>query len=487
MTSNKNNRRVLIIGADGMRPDQVEPDTMPTYCELMKRGTLFTDFHAAYPSETRVSMTTLTTGVYPGRHGVVGNLMYVSGISEDGMLQTGDHRHLLRYAEYKKEPFVLSPTLSDRLFDENLKMSVCGSGSPGAALLWSYNHPEWVLNPSTDYGVPELKACHELCGPVPEEQPPMMKRERVRWATKAFIDRHLPDESNRVMVLWLVEPDHSYHLYGVGAPETKAAHKLVDDCVREVLQAVSRLGLEEQLDILLVSDHGQSTSEMVGDLNGYLEQARQELKLSTTFVAAGPYIYGSADNLAEVGALAEWLRKQPWCEMLMGRPPLGNVLPNILPLDAVLGPIAHDRAPLLAVIPTWSDHANEFGIPRTAHYLYPKPYKTMHGSVLYDDMHAFCLGFGPSFKAGATSALPCGIVDIAPTVCYLAGLSAQSGFDGRILAEGLVSPDESIALDPKVETADIFDNQCRKGVKIVKVNGTSYITDGIRQKENGTR
>jgi hypothetical protein len=55
--ASKNNspsgRRVLIMGADGLRPDQVRPETMPTYCRLMKNGTFFNSFLERYFPKSR--------------------------------------------------------------------------------------------------------------------------------------------------------------------------------------------------------------------------------------------------------------------------------------------------------------------------------------------------------------------------------------------------------------------------------------------------
>jgi arylsulfatase A-like enzyme len=60
-----------------------------------------------------------------------------------------------------------------------------------------------------------------------------------------------------------------------------------------------------------------------------------------------------------------------------------------------------------------------------------------HGTLCPYDLHAFCLGIGPSFIEGGVSNHYCGLVDIAPTVCYLLGLKEEQGFDGRVLTEGL--------------------------------------------------
>ncbi len=69
-------RRVLIVGADGLRPDLVDPELMPTYAKLMAQGTRFAEHHAVYPTLTRVNMSALTSGCTPGKHGVVANVMF---------------------------------------------------------------------------------------------------------------------------------------------------------------------------------------------------------------------------------------------------------------------------------------------------------------------------------------------------------------------------------------------------------------------------
>src|SRR5690625_2372932 len=133
MKSNKNEkeRRVLIIGSDGLRYDCFDPEIMPTYSKLKSEGTLFTQYHSIYPPLTRACMTTLTTGVYPGRHGVVNNLIYVPGFGEEELLETGNHHHYFKYKEIFDENFVLAPSIGDRLHLRGLSFGVSMAGSPG--------------------------------------------------------------------------------------------------------------------------------------------------------------------------------------------------------------------------------------------------------------------------------------------------------------------------------------------------------------------
>jgi predicted AlkP superfamily pyrophosphatase or phosphodiesterase len=87
-------RRILVVGFDGMRPDLVEAKLMPALSGLIARGTRLSAHHAVYPSETRVNISSLASGTTPGRHGVVANVMRIAGVTEDGIIDTADYRHI---------------------------------------------------------------------------------------------------------------------------------------------------------------------------------------------------------------------------------------------------------------------------------------------------------------------------------------------------------------------------------------------------------
>ena len=437
--------RVIIIGADGLRPDLVAPEQMPTYGRLIAGGTLYTEFYAAYPPHTRVNMSTFTTGTLPGRHGVVANLMLVPGAGDEGWVDTASDLHIRRFKTQTGEPLVLTPTLGDRLHARGLRLAVAGSSSPGATLLWNPNHPARVLNPGSHYGDPDLALLLEKLGPVPAERG-QTRFERARWATRALTDVLLDDPENKVMVLWLSEPDSSQHFYGLGSPEAQTAMRIVDACVGEVLGALEARGLAASTDLLLVSDHGHSTVRAHRSLREHLERAISELGLGGAFVASGDYIYGdpSAPPAREdVAALTAWLQQQPWCDLVFTGTPELRDLPGTLPLDAVMGPLHHARAPLLAVTPRWSDERNAAGVPGQVSGLTSlTALRSSHGAASPFDLHAFCLGYGPSFRPGIVSDAPCGTVDLAPTIWDLLGFAGtgDEGFDGRVLAEGFRHP-----------------------------------------------
>jgi predicted AlkP superfamily pyrophosphatase or phosphodiesterase len=69
-------RRAIIFVWDGLRADDVTPETMPHYFALARSGVVFADHHAVYPTFTMMNSASIATGTYPGRHGFYGNVVY---------------------------------------------------------------------------------------------------------------------------------------------------------------------------------------------------------------------------------------------------------------------------------------------------------------------------------------------------------------------------------------------------------------------------
>ena len=470
-------KRVLIIGADGLRPDLVTLELMPTYARLQQEGTLFSEFYAAYPPHTRVNMTTFTTGVKPGRHGVLANLMFVPGAGEEGLVDTSNDRHLRGFEAQVGEPFVAVPTLGDRLHAQGKRLAVAASSSAGASFLWNPRHPERILNPASHYGDPDLLALHEKLGPVLPEKG-RSKLERACWAADALIDVLLDDPDNQVLVLWLSEPDASQHFYGLGSPEALEAQRVVDGCVARVLKALEQKGMADATDVLLVSDHGHSSVAAHRSLGDYLATAHGDLKLTSRFTAVGDFVYaapGSVPTDADLAALSLWLGEQAWCDVVFSGP---LDVPGAIPLEVVQGASSPGRNPLLAVSATWSEEANPFGVPGTVDALTSlAALKSTHGSASPYDLRAFCLAYGPSFKRGFTSALPCGTTDIAPTLSALLGLPKSDSFDGRVLKEGLVGPEA-----PAVGALRVIHSR-RQNLLLLDLGETRYFTGTAERTE----
>jgi predicted AlkP superfamily pyrophosphatase or phosphodiesterase len=66
-------RRIIIFVWDGLRADDVTPETMPHYFGLARSGVVFADQHTVYPTFTMMNSASIATGTYPGKHGFYGN------------------------------------------------------------------------------------------------------------------------------------------------------------------------------------------------------------------------------------------------------------------------------------------------------------------------------------------------------------------------------------------------------------------------------
>jgi len=69
----KNNKKILIIGIDGMDPkiteELIEQGNLPNFQKLSEHGSFLT-LNTSYPSVSPVAWTTIATGVNPGKHNI---------------------------------------------------------------------------------------------------------------------------------------------------------------------------------------------------------------------------------------------------------------------------------------------------------------------------------------------------------------------------------------------------------------------------------
>jgi hypothetical protein len=434
-------RRVFIFGTDGLRPDQFDPDTMPTLHKLRSSGTVVDQYHAVYPTHTRVNISTLATGCTPAQHGIVANVFRQDGATEDGIINTSDYRHLQALDAHFDGQGIAVPTLGDIVDGRGNRLAIAATSTSGAGIIWNRNFPYRVVNPGSAYGRADLYSLRDKLGEVPDAGTPP-KLDWVDYAARAVTDIYLDDPEIEVIVLWLAEPDSSLHYYGIGAPETIAAMKGCDDALAHILDAMDRRGIRDQFDIIHLSDHGHSTVVARRTLAEHLDRARQVVPDLPPLLTASDYIYAdtsagepSSDALSH---LIGWLQEQPWAGAILARDDIADANGGVLPLSAVWSGASGDRAPLLAVSPAWSDAVNDFGVPGTvAAMTEHAALRSTHGSASPYELHAMAGFSGPSFAEGHVSEIPAGATDIAPTVLTLLGESVPEWMQGRVLNEVL--------------------------------------------------
>jgi predicted AlkP superfamily pyrophosphatase or phosphodiesterase len=259
--SRATSRRHLLIVVDGLRPDYVTADVMPTLTALGKRGTVFERHHSVFPTVTRVNASSFSTGAYPETHGLLGNSVFFTRVDAAKFLDTAEYKNLQKIAETEGR-LLTAPTLAESLQAAGRRMLVVSSGSSGSAFLNNHLiaggailHPQFVLPVS-------LSDDMKLLGTPPTEQTPHDAIDR--YAVDAFFKVGIPKVDPSVTVMWLGSLDSVAHDKGLGDPATIEILRKIDGEIERVEDGLKAAGLFDSYDIWVTSDHGFSTHTWAG-------------------------------------------------------------------------------------------------------------------------------------------------------------------------------------------------------------------------------
>jgi hypothetical protein len=135
-----------------------------------------------------------------------------------------------------------------------------------------------------------------------------------------------------------------------------------------------------------------------------------------------------------VGDLVRFLAGEPWIGTLFLRDDLLSKGTNALPQSAVFG--MHARSAAIKFSYRWWPKENEYGVHGcSASY---SSIAASHGSASPYEINNTLIAWGKGIKQGTRSSIPCGIVDVAPTVLHLLDISPPASMQGRVLEELLI-------------------------------------------------
>lgn len=428
--------RVLIIVFDALRPEFVTHELMPNLNAFAAAGVRCASHHSTFPTETRVNQSAVITGCYPHRHGVVANNFPLPGTEE--VVRTGDDLAFEAMLNAMDGPLLEAPALGGILAENGRSFATISAGTSGGGRLINMNaeaegsirytlrRPE-VSIPS---GFEEQVAAK--VGPIPEYQRPAV--EWNRHAVDAWLDVIDPREPD-VSLLWLCEPDESFHWHGIGSPESLEAIRGVDAAFGEILARKTDAIEDGSLQIIAMSDHGQVS--LAGAKIGLEDRMRSD---GFDFDGSPPDYVVSVHNAGGIwvrdsdpGLIAravEWLEPKSWIGPLFTREGIAGTLRHAdLCVD-------HARAPDIYLSLSSANAKNQNGVVGLCADNAPYPIGGgCHGGLSrYELRNVLTLG-GSAFATGLTSVQPTGNVDILPTVLHLLGVPIPPDIDGRILTE----------------------------------------------------
>jgi arylsulfatase A-like enzyme len=468
----RSNVQVVIV-VDGLRPDAVTPEQMPRLAALGRRGIVFNAHHSVFPTVTRVNASSMATGVYPETHGLLGNTIYIPAVNAARGLDTGS-RETLESVARATGRLLTAPTLGELMAKAGKKLMTIGSGSTGALFLLDSTstgvaaHHDFARPP--DFG---SRLAAKL-GPPPAHATPNAALHRR--AIDTYLTLGLDEVRPNLTFLWISDPDTTAHAKGLGAAATRDALRLVDAEIGRLEDTLRGRGLLDRTNLIIVSDHGFSTHSRELKLAALVEPFAKKLPdgSSDIVIAEGAIYFRGGTDPSRTAAIVAALQKRPEVGAIFTRPSgrgVEGTVAGTLSFDVARW--NHPRAGEILVAANWSDAANEAGARGTS----TDGGVAGHGTSSPFDVHATLVAAGPDFREHATSDVPTGNVDLAPTLLELLGIPVPRTMTGRSIDEGLRRGPAPASLRVERSTAAVknADGSYRVVAHISTVGGRQYL------------
>ncbi len=370
---------LILISIDGFRNDYLERGLTPVLQTLADDGVRADFMRPSFPSITFPNHYTLVTGLRPDRHGVVANFM------------TDPQRPGARFSMFDRE------SVSDAFWwngGKPLWSSVREHGGRAATMFWVGSeapvhgaHPEFWRPFDIKIGSSQRVA------------------QVLQWLALP------PAQRPHFLTLYFDAVDTAGHRHGPDSPELEAALAQVDTALGELVAGIRALGLQGQVNLVIVSDHGMAATSPEREL--YLDDVVDSDGFDLLWTGA----YASFDAATDASrAQARKLLGEHEHFTCMTR--------DAIPARFAFG--HHRRVPEYFCLAEhgWQVTTRE-AARRKGHRLYGE-----HG---YDhehpDMRSPFIAHGPAFRRGVTIA-PIDNVDVYPLLARLLGIAPEQN-DGN--------------------------------------------------------
>jgi arylsulfatase A-like enzyme len=481
----RQDRHVVVVVWDGMRPDFVSEQNTPVLWQLAKEGVTFRNHHSVYPTATNVNGTAIATGVYPAANGIIANHVYRPELDAKKSIDVEAAAVVEKGDLWSAGKYVAAPTIAELVQDAGGTTAVATAKTVGL-LLDRHFEPDRARKGVT------LFAGASLPGDVALSTakalglfPPATKAgERDNWTTKTLTDLLWKDLLPTFSLLWLSEPDDTEHKVAVGSPEAIAAMKSSDANLGRLLSALDRPrhgGARETADVFVVSDHGFSTIEHMIELPKILKQAgfnvftelSDALKPGDIMMAGNGgtvLFYVAQQDHVVTQRLVDFLQQSNFAGVIFTKERMeGTFRLNAARID-------HETAPDVVLAFRWNDKKNQFGAAGMIDADWQRgPGKGTHATLSRFDVHNMLIANGPDFGKGLTNDQPSGNIDLAPTILHILKIPPPA-MDGRVLTGDVTT---SKAETETMEATNQFPTgKWHQYLRLSRVGATVYLDDG---------
>lgn len=257
--------RLVVVSFDAMGAEDIAEhlDLMPNVASLIAKGTHVQAVTGIYPTLTYPSHTTIGTGVYPQRHGIVNNTKVQP--------KRGDAPDWYWYAKDIKVP-----TIFDLAHKAGLK---------SAAFLWpvqakapiNWNIAEifpnriWTNQYIVSFQASSPYFAFDMNRRFGHLRNGIQQPKLDDFITAAAVDTLVKKQPD-LTAIHLVDMDSHRHKYGVRSAEAYAALARLDHRLGEFIQATKDAGTYADTNFIVLGDHFQIDVHSMIHLNQLFEQ-----------------------------------------------------------------------------------------------------------------------------------------------------------------------------------------------------------------------
>lgn len=237
-------------------------EKLPNFKALLDRAAICRDVETIYPSVTYACHTSIITGNYPNKHGIVTNTMLQPGRESPDWYW---HRRHIK---------------GTTLYDEAKK-----AGMSTAALLWPV-----TAKAKIDYHMPEIFANRPWHHQLPvsfmngSKLYQIAMNNKFGYLRKGIVQPELDDfvtasvvetiqtKKPNLMLVHLVDLDAQRHLHGFSSTEAMEALKRHDIRLGKIITALKESGLYDKSTIIALGDHSSLDESKAVKLNVLLKE-----------------------------------------------------------------------------------------------------------------------------------------------------------------------------------------------------------------------
>lgn len=216
---------VVLVSLDGFHPDYLSRGVTPRISALAARGVRARWMDPAFPTKTFPNHYTVVTGLVPDHHGIVANNMQDR---ELGSFSMSNQAAVTNGAWWGGEPIWVTAELQ---------------GKRAAAFFW----------PGSEAAIKGVRPTHW------QRFDDVFPREARVDSVLTWLD--VPAAKRPIVsTLYYSDVDWAGHRFGPASAQVDTALMRVDEMVGRLVDGLAVRGLDDEVNIILVSDHGMAPS-----------------------------------------------------------------------------------------------------------------------------------------------------------------------------------------------------------------------------------